>query len=118
MKTSTKAILLSLLLCPGAGHFVARRPGRGCAFIAIVALALVVVMRQVMQQVHVIADEIQSGAIPLDPLAILDAVHRASFDQAQMGVYVLVACWVVAAIDAYRCARPLDAEPPANPVAH
>lgn len=117
MKPSTKAVLFSALLFPGTGHFIAKHPWRGCAWIAVAALALVAVVRQAMAQALDIADKVQSGAIPLDPQAIENAAQQASATQNDLFGYVLLACWIVATIDAYRCARPLDTDS-ANPVAH
>jgi hypothetical protein len=118
MKKSTRALLLSLLLLPGAGHFVLQRAGRGGLLVATALLAAGVVVRDAMQQAYAIVDKIQSGEIPLDPAALERALGQTDSTAATLAWSGFIVVWVVAAIDVYRIGRQLDARAAAaNPVA-
>jgi hypothetical protein len=118
MKKSTRAVLLSLFIFPGTGHFLLRRPGRGCVLVAAALLATGIIVRDATQQAFVIVDKIQRGEIPLDPAAIERAISHTNTTSSTIAWCGIAFIWLVAALDAYRIGRQLDAiDSPPNPVA-
>ncbi|NNE63321.1 MAG: hypothetical protein HKN34_04495, partial [Gammaproteobacteria bacterium] len=76
MKESTKAVLWSVFIFPGAGHFYLRKwlPGAVSAIIA--TGALVVILSRVMERANQIAEKIILGEIPMDIGIIMELVSR------------------------------------------
>lgn len=112
MKTSTKALLLSALVFPGAGHFVLKLPGRALALLAVAALSGAHYLRLAVQQALAIADGIERGAIALDAAAIEQAIRQTHAQSMTVAGYVFVACWLVGIVDAARVGQRLDADAP------
>jgi hypothetical protein len=104
MKASTKAALISALVFPGLGHLVLqpRRATRGLLFLLPTAAAAFYLLRTVLQLASRVLDEINSGALPFDPIAITERIHAAGVDNTatQLASLVCVVCWVGAIIDA------------------
>jgi hypothetical protein len=118
MKKQTRALLLSLLILPGAGHFLLQRAGRGAMLAAAALLAVSIIVRDATQQAFAVVDKIQSGEIPLDPAAIERAIGQTDTTSSTIAWYAVIFIWLVAAIDVYRIGRRLEAiDPPPNPVA-
>jgi hypothetical protein len=102
MKTSTKAVLWSGLVFPGAGHIFLRRYRRGMLLIVPALLEFSMLVRGLIMQAEFILDKIESGAISPDPLAIaamLDAAPETHMTQ--IAFWILVACWMAGMVDAY-----------------
>jgi hypothetical protein len=114
MKKSTKAALWSGLLFPGAGHFFLKRYRRGFLLLSITLAALVIIIRDALDQALAIADKIQSGAIPLDAQIISQSIEEAANTAASLPVNVAwlitIVCWVIALIDAFRIGRQEEAK--------
>lgn len=118
MKKSTRAVLLSVFIFPGIGHFLLRRPGRGGLLVAAALVAVGIIVRDATQQALAIVDKIQNGEIPLDPAAIERAIGQTDTTSSTIAWCGIAFVWLVAAIDTYRIGRQLDAsERPSNPVA-
>lgn len=102
MKASIKAALVSALIFPGLGHLVLRRAARGCLFIVPAAAAVLYLLRSVMQLADRIGADINSGALALDPVAILERVHASGVDNAgaNLAGAVCIACWLGSIADA------------------
>ena len=107
MSRSTNALLLSLLVFPGAGHLHLKRPARALAFIVPTLAAAVYIVRTVLAPATEMANRlIAEGTIP-DPLALAAQLEQsgATSGRVELAVYVLVACWVAAAVDAWLLGR-------------
>ncbi|WP_332877030.1 hypothetical protein [Massilia sp. S19_KUP03_FR1] len=107
MSRSTNALLLSLLVFPGAGHVFLKRRGRALAFIVPTVGAALYIVRTVIGPATEMANRLVSeGAIP-DPLAIAAQLERAGTTSGvvELAVYVMLACWVGAALDAWLLGR-------------
>jgi hypothetical protein len=106
MKLSTKAVLFSAVVCPGAGYWVLKYYFRAIVLFSVVLLALSVLMTHVLQQARILADKIANGDIPLDPQFISSKVHEiASGDGSLLlngAAWTLLACWIIGIVDAYR----------------
>jgi hypothetical protein len=107
MKTSTKAVLLSVLIFPGAGHLYLKRPWRGIAFLAPAMAGIIYIMQEAVAQANKIADQIMAGSMPLDPAAMAAQIEQSSGNTfwANVASGVLLLCWVGAAIDVWMLGR-------------
>lgn len=107
MKTSTKAVLLSLLVFPGAGHLYLKRPWRGIVFLAPTMSALIYIVNQAAEQANKIAAQIMAGTTSLDPVALAAQIEQGSGNTfaANVASGVLLLCWAGAALDAWLLTR-------------
>src|SRR5471032_659397 len=91
------ALLLSGLVFPGSGHFV----------LATLA-ANVFMLRDVMARADQLVDQINSGALPLDPQLILEKLQALSATNGaamSIAVWVLIACWIGSLVDTFIITR-------------
>ena len=107
MKKSTVAVLLSLLVFPGAGHVYLKRGMRGLAFVVPALLAAVYVFNQAMDEANKIVGQITSGAMPLDPAAMAAQIEQSGGNTtlANIASAVMLICWLGSAVDAWLLAR-------------
>jgi len=114
MKESLKAALWSIFIFPGSGHFYLKKRITGSIMAAVAVGAFAVIMTKVIERANKIAEQIILGEIPYDLAAITEMVMQQSeHDGSPLLVnawYVLIAVWVLAAIDAYRLGRRVDRE--------
>lgn len=112
MKKSSKALLYSALIFPGSGHFLLRRYLPGGLLAATALACLVVIIASVIDAAQKVSDKILRGEIPLDIERINDAVATqaaaAGTTTTTIATWLLVACWILAAIDAWRLGRHAD----------
>ena len=112
MSNAVKAVLLSVLVCPGSGHLLLKHYRRGSGIIALVVVALVILTTDAIQKAQLVATKIANGEIPLDAAAItaqIDAVTHAGGSALVDGAtWVLITCWILAAVDAYRLGKQKD----------
>ena len=111
MKRSMKAALLSGLVFPGLGHFVLRRPLRGALFLLPMAVAVIYLMRRVLQLADAILTDLNNGALSLDPVAIAERIHASGGDDASITLasWICLLCWIGSVADALWLGRD---EPP------
>jgi chromate transport protein ChrA len=102
MKASTKAALISALVFPGLGHLALRKGKRGLLFIVPAALAVIYLLRTVLQLMDQLMEEVNRGALPLDPALILERVNASGNDNfaTNLASLVCILCWVGAIADA------------------
>ena len=114
MKNSLKAVLLSGLVIPGLGQVALRHYRRGMAFILAVSIILLVIVVKVVQQAFTILEKIEAegGVISMD--TITKAVTQASTPSQNLTFKLLfcllVVCWIIGVVDAYRVGRKKDIE--------
>ncbi|HUL37860.1 MAG TPA: hypothetical protein VLW47_09240 [Thermodesulfobacteriota bacterium] len=114
MKNSLKAVLLSGLVIPGLGQVALRYYRRGIAFILAVSIILLVIVSKVVQQAFTILEKIEAegGVISMD--TITNAVTQASTPSQNLTFKLLfcllVVCWIIGVVDAYRVGRKKDIE--------
>lgn len=117
MKESTKSILWSVFIFPGAGHFYLKKWLPGAVSAVIVTGALIVILTRVMERANQIAERIILGEIPLDIGIIMALVSKQNAQGDSMldiAQYALVAVWIIAALDAFRLGRAIDKQQSAN----
>lgn len=109
MSRSTTAVLLSALVLPGAGHLYLKHYPRGIALIAISLACLWIFVDRAMQQASIILDQVASEGGAVDVGRLSDLVTQTSNGSGSLVVtaasLVLVGCWVIGVVDAYRIAR-------------
>jgi hypothetical protein len=101
MKASTKAALISALIFPGLGHLALKRGQRGLLFILPSLAAVGYLVRSVLVLVATLADDVASGKLSPDPVAVLERVNAAGVDNfaTNLASLVCIVCWVGAIID-------------------
>lgn len=103
MKAPTAPALISALIFPGLGHLALRprRTARGMLFLLPAAAAVLYLMTTVLQLANQLADELNSGKLAFDPLAILERVHASGVDNPATNIAsaVVLICWVSAVVD-------------------
>lgn len=111
MKESTKAALWSFFIFPGGGHLYLGKWVSGIILAGITTAALAIVLGRIMQRANQIAEKLILGELPFDIGIIMEqvslqtAVGDATLD---MAWYILIATWLIAAIDAFRLGRVVD----------
>lgn len=106
MKKSIKAALYSGLVFPGVGHFSLTHYARGLALFIPTLAAAAYVGNDVWQKANAILDKAMRGDIPLDPEVIAGMVSAAQpgSDSLWLNIatWMMMGCWVVGVVDAYR----------------
>jgi hypothetical protein len=118
MKNSLKGALLSGLIFPGLGQIALKRYPRGIVLMLLVTAALVVMIVEAVQQAYAVLESIEAGGGTPDAEAIRQAAEQAAAASDSvlipvMGLLIVV-CWVVGIIDAYRIGRQKDREGQTN----
>jgi hypothetical protein len=124
MSRLTNAILLSVLVLPGAGHLYLKHYPRGIALIVTSLACLGVLVERAAQQASIVLEELASEGDAVDPGRLADMVAQASNGPGSLVVtvasLVLAGCWVIGIVDAYRLGKGQqgrNASPP-NPAMH
>ncbi len=109
MTKALRAALLSGLVFPGAGQMYLKRYKSGLLYLVIAMGALVAMILPPVRLALTILDQLAPKGGTLDMAAISRASAEVSavLNSAvfQLGLWVLVACWAVATIDAYRIGK-------------
>ena len=112
MKKSTKAVLLSAFVFPGAGHLYLKKylPGSILAGVSLVGIYYLVTTT--VERAWEIAEKIQSGAVQLDATTVTELVSQqsAGTDSQLMNIATLaiIICWGIGILDSYRAGRVRD----------
>jgi hypothetical protein len=112
MQQSYKAALFAALVFPGSGHLLLKHYRTGLLFVGSSLACLGVLIFRAMEVAQVISDKILSGDLPLD-MQRLSAEISAQSDAAgsslvSVATWVLLCCWIVSTIDAFRLGRRRD----------
>ena len=106
MSRSSTAVVLSVLVLPGAGHLYLKQTGRGLALIAVSLTCLWIIVAQAIQQASAVLVQLEIEGGVLDPVQFAERVSQsashAGSGAATAATLVLVACWLYGIIDAYR----------------
>lgn len=117
MKRSTKAALLSGLIFPGIGHLFLRHYVRGTVLALAALLATSIIVSSAYQQALAIVARIESGDIPLDPVAIAAMASNSSAGSngfvETAALIVLLASWLLGIIDSCRLGALQEKQTPA-----
>jgi acid phosphatase family membrane protein YuiD len=114
MKNSMKGALLSGLVFPGLGQIALKRYWRGFALILMVMAGLYIMIVTAVQQAYIILDSIEAeGGMPDSDTISQAAVQAAAASDSPMITAVsvlLLVCWIVGIIDAWRIGKQKDLE--------
>ena len=107
-----KAALWSGLVFPGTGHLFLKHYFRGGALIALSLVSLWVLVAQAAHQASAMLDKIQSdgGMLDLNSVSTLvtQAFNATDNSWAAIASIVLLACWIIGMVDAYRLGKEKD----------
>jgi Family of unknown function (DUF5683) len=114
MKNSLKGALLSGLVFPGLGQIVLKRYWRGFALMLAVMAGLYIMIVTAVQQAYAILDSIEAeGGVPdSDTISQAAAQAAAASDSPVIGIVslLIMVCWIVGIIDAWRIGKQKDLE--------
>ena len=104
---SLTALLLSALVFPGAGQIFLKRRARALLFIVPTLVAAIYIVRTVLQPATEMANQLVSAGVMPDPLVIAAQLEQAGTTSGMVegAVYVMLFCWIAAAVDAWRLGR-------------
>lgn len=109
MKRRSKALLLSALVFPGAGHLFLKHYLRGATLMGLTAAGLAVILVRLMTRAMVLVEDMQKGGGPLDPQGIAGLLANSATgaeallqDIATYGVAIL---WIIGMVDSYRLGK-------------
>ena len=108
MRKPFKAVLLSALVYPGLGHFLLKHYIQGCLIIVAFTLPLWFLISDMVAKTNQVIAQIQNGQIPLDSVAISDAISNSSGTELQtltIYSYVMLGVWIIGIVDVYRISR-------------
>lgn len=108
MQRSTKALLLSALVFPGAGQLFLGRILRACLFLIPALWAVFYFASSVLEPVMAIALQVQNGTMALDPVAIEARLHQDGLGVSplvNLAALVMVVAWIGGAVDAWFAGR-------------
>ena len=112
MSKSNKAVLLSALVFPGAGHLFLKKHITGAVLVCASLVALYLIVADILEKALTIVEKIERGEISPDVAAIAELLSRQPMgNESQLldaALPVLVICWVIGIADSYRCGRALD----------
>ncbi|MBA6265196.1 MAG: hypothetical protein ACI9N3_000533 [Colwellia sp.] len=113
MKNATKAVLLSALVYPGVGQLIFKAYRRAIALILIFSITAYLYIEEVVSKYQPLIEKVKSGEIGLNSQALADEIakHPIILDQLWVSTltYILVICWGLGVIDAYRLGIKKDA---------
>jgi len=112
MNKPVKAVLLSALIFPGAGHYFLRCYVSAGVFCLVSAAALYVLISGLMDRALVIVNEIQQHGAQVDVGAIsvfvTQQLNGSDGGSASTATMVLVIFWLTSIADAYRIGSNLE----------
>lgn len=113
MRRSTKAVLLSALIFPGAGHFFLKYYFRGAALIGLSMSGVTFILVDTVEKSFGIIDKLQSGQAQLAPEAVAKMLEQQATGSGSLAVnlatYGVLLCWVIGIVDSYRIGKNQDA---------
>jgi TM2 domain-containing membrane protein YozV len=114
MRKSLKGALLSGLVFPGYGQFVMKHYIRGIVLMLTCLTGLVVIGVKVRQQIFIVLEKIEYVDGAIDMSEIINAVNLAGTTSGDV-IYrfaslLLLFCWIIGIIDAYRIGWRKDLE--------
>jgi len=114
MKNSMKGALLSGLVFPGLGQIALKHYWRGGALILAVMAGLYIMIETAVQQAYAILDtfEAEGGMPDSDTISQAAAQAAAASDSPMITAVsvLIIVCWIVGIIDAYRIGKQKDLE--------
>lgn len=113
MSKSTKSVILSLLVLPGAGHFFLKKYYMGSALASISVVSVYYILSIALEKAVDISQKIQLGEIHPDIIAVTEMISNnpVGSDDAQVvsvATTSIIICWLIGIVDSYRVGRMQD----------
>jgi len=104
-----KGALWSGLVLPGLGQIVLKHYLRGLVLLLVFSASLLAFVNEAMRQASALLDKMmtQGGALDMDAIEKAAASESLVFNL--LGL-LMIGCWVVGVVDAYRIGRKMDEE--------
>jgi len=104
-----KAIMLSVLAFPGAGHIFLKYYPRAIAFAVLFSLGAGIIIINIMQKAQAVADLIVARKIPLDIFSInqriLEQPDMFSELTLNIATWGVIGIWLICILDTYGLAK-------------
>lgn len=101
-----KAVLLSVLVFPGAGHILLKKYPTGISLIIASAISLTVLIYNIMQRTIEILNNIPASEIlKLDIMSLSKMLTQTDTWQMQIATTILLILWLISIVDSYRISR-------------
>ena len=114
MKYSLKGALFSGVVFPGLGQIILKHYKRGIVLMLTVSASLTVIAIIAAQYVFTVLNKIELEGGVIDLKTITDAAAQASSTSDSLvfnlGLMLIVVCWIFGIVDAYRIGRKMDLE--------
>jgi len=113
MKKPMKAALLSALVYPGVGQLICQAYWRAFGLVVIFSVAVYYYVEEVVSKYQPLVDKVKSGEVALNSQALVAEITKNPiiFDHQLVSTLtcILITCWLVGIIDAYRLGIKKDA---------
>ena len=107
-----KAVLISALVFPGAGHFLLKKYPAGFFLASASCVSLYYIVKISIENAFQIVGDIQNNGAQLDVVALTELVSKqtANIDSnvINFATIALIICWFVGIFDSYRVSRVVD----------
>ena len=114
MNNALKGAFLSGLVFPGLGQIILKHYKRGAVIILAVSVSLVVILIIALQKALAIMEMIESGGSAINMSTIINAATEATTSSAslifRLLMLLVIFCWIIGIVDAYRIGRKKDIE--------
>lgn len=105
MKASTKAVLLSALVFPGAGQFYLKRPLFASILLIATLAAVYVLASRAISMAQNVLEKINSGEVQPDLLTLTGMISSSNTPTTRWATIALVVIWLVGVVDSYAHSR-------------
>ncbi len=109
MNKSLKAVLLSALVYPGAGHFFLKKYAMCIALVSVFSVPLFLLISEIVGKANIVVKQIENGEIPLNIAAISESLSSIISDtyaqDLNIKIYVIAAAWLIGILDSYRVSK-------------
>jgi hypothetical protein len=114
MKNSVKGALLSGLVFPGLGQVNLKHYKSGIALMLITSVSIVLIIVKAVQQAFIILHTIELEGGVINGSTIVNAATQASSTSSglifKIVFLVIILCWIIGFVDAYRIGKKKDVE--------
>ena len=112
MNKTTKSVLLSALVFPGAGHFYLKKY-RTAGLLIITSLASIyIIAAEAIKQTRIVLEEIEASGFAISSAEISElsarAASNANTTEASIASTLILICWLAGIADAFRSGKQAD----------
>jgi uncharacterized membrane protein len=112
MKKSTKAVLLTAFIFPGAGHIYLKKYIPGIVLMGVSSAGVCYLTSRIVERALQIVEKIQYGHVQADSTVINQLLSTQSTGNESLlmniATLAIFICWIIGIIDAYRIGKTQD----------